>query len=129
NTANPAPLPKKPATGSSKTGAVLSILALIVVSIGAALIHWKYQPEQAATSTAEKAGEAVASGTWSVLTALFGMPLLVLGIGLALLAICMTVIRLRKARGGGLVFSLVWLFLAGWAIKLAADAFSLISAN
>ncbi len=120
---------KKPSSGSSKTGAVLSVIALIFAAIGSALIHSKYKPVEAVTTTAQKVDVAVAGGTWHVLATLFGVPLLAIGICLGLLAILVTVVRLRKVKAGGFIFSVLWILLGIWAIKISTAAFKLISAH
>ena len=120
---------KKPSAGSSKTGAILSVLALAFSAMASALVHSKYEAEVPVTTASEKAGEAVASGTWRVLATLFSMPLLVAGIVLGTLAIVLTVIKLRKVKAVGLLFSVLWIILGAWAIKIAVSAFQLISAN
>lgn len=129
NTQHQNPQPKKSSAGSSKTSAILSVLALVFAAIGAALIHSKYKPTEAVTTTAQKVDVVVASGLWHGLATIFAVPLLVAGISLGILAIVLSVIRLRKVRVGGLAFSILWILLSIWAIKIAAAAFKLISAQ
>lgn len=121
--------PKKSSTGSSKTGAVLSVLALALSGIGYGLIHADYRTKEPLNGTAEKAADTVASGTAHVYSSLIGVPFLVGGIFFGLLAIVFVVIRLRKVKSSGLLFSLIWIFLAVWAIKIAIVAFDVIKAH
>lgn len=120
---------KKPSSKPSIAGAVLSILGLILSAIGSALVNSKYKPEQTSTTAAEKAGEAVASGTWRVLATIFSVPFLVVGIVLGLLAVLFTVLRLKKVKIGGLVLSVFWILISVWAIKIAISAFQVIKAH
>jgi hypothetical protein len=120
---------KKPSTGSSKLGAVLSVLALILSAIGSGLIHADYRSKQPLTNTAEKVDDAVASGTLHVFSSLLGVPFLVIGIVLGLVAIVFVVLRLRKVKIGGLVFSVIWVVISVWALKVAIAAFNVIKAS
>lgn len=120
---------KTPSKGSSKTGAILSVIALVLAAIGSGLIHADYRTKEPLSTTAEKAGDAVASGTLHVFSSLIGVPFLAIGIFLGLLAIIFVVLRLRKVQTGGLLFSVLWLALSAWAIKIAIAAFQVISAN
>jgi len=132
NTQNPqttAKPVKKPSTKPSITGGVLSVLALIVAAIGSALVNSKYKSPEPVTTAAEKAGEAVASGTWRVLTTIFSIPLIVAAVGLALLAIVLTVIRLGKVKAAGWILSILWIVLSIWAIKIAYAALMVVKAS
>ena len=122
-------LAKKPSTGSSKVGAVLSVVSLIVSAIGYGLIHANYKTKEPLTTTSQKVGDTVAAGTAHVYSSLIGVPFITLGIFLGLLAILFTVIRLRKVKTGGLVFSVIWVLIAIWAIRLAIVSFQVIRAH
>lgn len=119
-------IPKPPKKGSSKSGAVLSILALMFAAIGSALIKSKYQGE-GVTNTADKAGEAVASGAWAALSTILGMPLILAGMGLAVIAIVLTVIKLRKVKARSWFTSAIWILISIWSLSLAINAFSLVA--
>ena len=129
NTQTPKTVVKKPSTGSSKTGAVLSVVSLILSAIGYGLIHADYKTKEPLNGAAEKAADAAASGTAHVFSSLIGVPFLAFGIFIALIAIIFIVIRLRKTKTGGLVFSIIWILIAFWAIKIAVAAFSVIKAH
>jgi hypothetical protein len=129
NTQNPNIVTKKPSTGSSKTGAVLSILALILSGIGYGLIHADYSSREPLNGTAEQVGDKVASGTVHVFSSLIGVPFLAVSIFLGILAIIFVIIRLTKVKGTGLVFSILWILLSAWAIKIAIASFSIIKAH
>lgn len=120
---------KKPSTGSSKTGAVLSILALILSAMGSALVNSRWKSAEPVTTAGEKVGEAIGSGTWRVLAVIFSLPLILAGLVLGALAITLTLVRLRKVKAGGLVFSVLWVILGIWAIKLAIAAFQVMKAH
>ncbi len=128
-TPNQSTVAKKPSTGSSKTGAILSIVSLGLSGIGYGLIHADYSTKEPLNGTAEKAADKVASGTAHIYSSLIGVPFLAFGIFIALLAILFTLIRLRKVKAGGLVFSVIWIVVAIWAIKIATAAFSVIKAH
>lgn len=120
---------KQASSGSSKTGAVLSVIALILSAIGYGLIHADYKTKQPLNGTAEKVADKAASGTAHVFSSLIGVPFLCLGIFLALLAVVFVIMRLGKAKAGGLVFSVIWILVSVWALKIAIAAFSVIKAH
>lgn len=120
---------KKPSHRTSITGGVFAILSLIASSIGSAMIRTDFRPEHVANNTASKVDAVVTTTTVHVTASLLAVPFLVGGIVLALLAILFTLIRLRKVRAGGLLFSLVWLALSAWSLQLAIHAFNLLKAN
>jgi hypothetical protein len=126
-TQNSALASKKPA-GSSKTGAVLSVLALIISAIGYAIANAHFKSQTPVTNASERAGELIAQGTSRSLAVIFSMPLLVAGIALGGLAILLAIVKLRKVKAGGLVMSVVWIALGIWAIKIAIAGFQLIKA-
>ena len=114
----------------SITGFVLSCVSLAASGIGHLIITAKYTPKGPTTGSAEaEVGHAVATGTTSVLGALFGYPLLVVGIVLAIVSIILVLIRLRKLRAGGLIFSAIAILLAIWSLSIAFGAFDLITAK
>lgn len=116
-----------PSHKGSITGFILALVSLAFSAIGHVIITAKYKPTGPTTGSIEnEAGHAVATGTTSVLGALFGYPLLVVGILLAFVSIIFLLIRLRKVRVGGLLFSLLAGALAIWSLNIAFDAFDLI---
>jgi hypothetical protein len=127
NTVNPQV--KQASTGSSKTGAILSVVALILSAIGYGLIHADYKTKKPLNGAGEKAADAVASGTAHVYSSLIGVPFLCVGIVLGLIAVLLTLLRIRKVKAAGLVFSVVWILISVWAIKIAIAAFSVIKAH
>jgi hypothetical protein len=120
---------KKSSMGSSKVSAILSIVALILAAIGSGLIHADYRTKEPLNGTAEKAADAAASGTVHVFSSLIGVPFLVVGILLGILAIVFAVLRFKKVKAGGLVFSVIWVLISVWAIKIAIAAFDVIKAH
>lgn len=123
------PQVKQASSGSSKTGAVLSVIALMLSAIGYGLIHADYKTKQPLNGTAEKVADKAASGTAHVFSSLIGVPFLVVGIVLSILAVIFVVIRLGKVKGGGLLFSVVWILISVWAFRIAIAAFSVIKAH
>lgn len=123
------PQVKQAASGSSKAGAVLSVIALILSAIGYGLIHADYKTKQPLNGTAEKVADKAASGTAHVFSSLIGVPFLVVGIVLSILAVIFVVIRLGKVKAGGLLFSIVWILISVWAFRIAIAAFSVIKAH
>lgn len=120
---------KQPSTGSSKVGAVLSVVSLILAAIGYGLIHADYSTKEPLNGTAEKAADKVASGTAHVFSTFIGVPFLAVGIFLSILAVVFIVTRLRKVKAGGLVFSIIWILISVWAFKIAIAAFDVIRAH
>ncbi len=114
----------------SKTGLVLAVVSLVLSAIGSAFVRAKYKPTGPTSgSVNNEVGNAVASGTTKVLGAIFGVPLLVGGIALAILAIVLILIRLRNVRSGGLLFSVLAGVIAVWSFTIATHAFSTIKAK
>ena len=114
----------------SITGFVLAVLSLISSGIASLAINAKYTPTGPTTgSVGNEVGHAVGTGTTSVLGAIFGMPFIILGILLALLSIVFIVLRLRKVRIGGLIFSIIAILLVIWSFNIALDALDLIKAK
>jgi hypothetical protein len=125
----PSPQVKKDSTGSSKASALLSVIALLLSSTGYGLIHADYKTRQPLNGTAEKVADKAASGTAHIFSSLIGVPFLCVGIFLGLLAIVFAIVRLRKVKTGGLVFSVIWVLISIWAIKIAIAAFNVIKAH
>jgi hypothetical protein len=117
--------PKK----GSKTGFVLTLISLGASAFGSLLVHAHNTPKGPNNTTNEKVGNAVANGTDHVLGAIFGMPLLCIGIFLAILGVFFVVIRLKKPTGGGLVLSALSVAIAIWSFKIAIAAFSYLKAR
>ncbi|MFA5003836.1 MAG: hypothetical protein WC498_00990 [Candidatus Saccharimonadales bacterium] len=114
----------------SISGFVLAVLSLILSAIGSGLVHAHFNGTKPATTTVEKAGGAVANGTVHVVSTLVAMPFLVVGFALAVFAVILVVVRLRKKlKAGGLLFSVVSLLLSIWSFGLVIGAFSLIKAH
>lgn len=105
-------------------------MSLISSGIGNLLIRAKYTPTGPTTGSVEnEVGHAVATGTTSVLGALLGVPFLVGGIALALVAIIFIILRIRKVRVGGFIFSGIAVALLVWSVSAAISAFDLIKAD
>jgi hypothetical protein len=127
--------PNKPSAPSvtshkaSTTGLVLAILSLISSAIGNAFIRAKYKPTGGNTTVNEKVGNAVAGGTTHLLGIIFGVPLLIGGITLAIISVIFTLIRLKKVRVGGLILTILIILLAIWSFSIAIGAFDLIRAR
>ena len=130
NNTTPTPVPVQPPKQSHKgsiTGFVLAVVALAVSGFGSMLIHAKYKPVGPQTGSAnEVVGNAVASGTTKFLGTVFGVPLITLGIVLSILSVLFVIIRLRKVKASGLVFSVVAVLLAVWSFMISIRAFDLI---
>lgn len=118
---------KKSAAGSSKTGAILSVLALIFAAIANALINARYKPT--VNGSAEKVDAAISGGILHILAVLLSVPMLIAAFALAALAIVLTIIKLRKVKATGWFTSAIWILLSIWALKIAAGAFELIKAK
>ena len=118
---------KKVSHRASITGGVLSIIALASGAIGSGLVHANLHTP--ATTTAQKIDAAVADTTISVFAKLISVPFLVAAICLAGLAIIFTIIRLKKVKAGGLLLSVVWIALSGWALQLSIAAFQILKAH
>jgi len=127
----PAPVQeKKTSHKPSITGIILAILSLISSGIANFSINAKYTPTGPTTGSFEaEAGHAVATGTTSVLGALFGLPFLVGAIGLGLLSLVFITIRIPKLRVAGFIFSAIAVALVVWSISMALGNFELIKAD
>lgn len=114
----------------SITGFVLAVLSLICSGIANLAIHAKYSPTGPTTGSVDKeVGHAVATGTTSILGAIFGMPFIFFSVLLAIVSVAFIVLRLRKVRIGGLIFSIIAVLLVIWSLNIAFDALDLIKAK
>jgi hypothetical protein len=128
NSVTPAKTPKQPSHRASITGGVLSVLGLLSAGIGYGLVHANLKTGPA-PDAASKVAADVATGTVEGMAKLISMPFLVVGFVLAGLAIVFTVFRMTKVRAGGLAFSLIWLIIGAWTIKIVIATFSLLKAH
>ena len=130
-TQTPAPTPpKKVSHKGSITGFILALVSLTSSGIAHLVINAKYTPTGPTTGSIEaEAGHAVATGTTSVLGAIFGMWFLVGAIVIALLATVFIVVRLPKVKMGGLIFSIIAMAIVAWSLSLAFGGFDLIKAD
>lgn len=123
---------KQPSTKPSITGGVLAILALLSSGFAHLILALnsssKTSPE-AAHGAVEKAGVAVSNGSFTALAVVISTPFAFVGVGLGLIALIFTLIRLGKVKAGGLLFSVLWIILAAWAIKAGIDIFSMVKAH
>jgi len=126
NTPPRPPISHKP----SITGSILALTSLLASGIANLMIHAKYTPTGPTTGSIDReVGHAVATGTTSVLGAIFAVPFMVGAIGLGLLSIVFVVLRLRKVRVMGAVFSVIIIALVVWSISISAGLFELIKAD
>lgn len=126
--AQPPTAPKKPSTKASITGGILSVLAFISSGIASILVHLD-QKSTGATNDIERAGGAIADGITTALFAILSVPFAVGGIVFAILAIIFTLLRLRKVRIPGLIFSIVFVMLSVWAFTTAVGVFNMVKAD
>jgi hypothetical protein len=130
NTQNPGqPITKQPNRHASTTGAVLAVLSLLLSAIGYGLAHAHYTSTHPLKTTAEKVDQAVANGTFHVLGGLFSMIFFFFGGMLALIAIVLILMRFAKANNVGKVMSVLWLFVAVWALHLVMATLNLLKAK
>lgn len=111
-------------------GGVFSILALI----GAGIAHFLTHSESRSHTTVTTAVGTVSNGPIAQvasksITGILSLPFIVGAICFALLAMLLTVLRLRKVKAGGLFWSIVWILLSIWSISLAAGALSTLKAH
>lgn len=123
---------KQPSTKPSITGGILSILALLSSGFAHLILALnsssKTSPE-AAHGAVEKAGVAVSNGSFTALAVVISTPFAFVGVGLGLIALIFTLMRLGKVKSSGLMFSILWIVLAVWAIKAGIDIFSMVKAH
>lgn len=121
---------KTPSTKPSITGGIFSILALIVAGIAHFLTHAESRTNTEVTTPFGKVDDGpVADIAEKSVTGILSMPFIVVAVLFAIIAIIFTLIRLRKVKVTGLVFSLIWLGLSIWAIVIASGAMQVISAD
>lgn len=129
-TVAPAPQPKKDSHKPSITGIVLAVLSLVSSGIANFTINAKYSPTGPTTgSVSAEVGDAVATGTTSVLGAIFGLPFLVGAIGLGLLSLVFLAISIPKLRVAGFIISAIAVAIVFWSISMALGNFELIKAD
>lgn len=128
-TSTTAPQPKI-SHKASITGIILAVLSLISSGIANFSINAQYSPTGPTTGSVEaEVGHAVATGTTSVLGAIFGLPFLVGAIGLGLLSLVFIAIRIPKLRVVGYIFSALAVLIVLWSISMALGNFELITAD
>ena len=123
--------PKRPSTKPSITGGIFSILALL--SAGIASFFAYPNPERTHTEVTTVAG-TVDSGPLADIAsqsvgAVLSLPFIVGAVVFGLIAIVFTVLRLWKVKLIGLIFSILWLGLAIWAISIAIGALNVNKAD
>lgn len=104
----------------TKGGASASIGAILFSAMGYAFVNMRYNPEKS------NAGEAIAKGATESLATIAGIPMLIGGGILGVIAIILVITKLRSAKATGWILSIIWIGLSAWAIKLAISGFSLI---
>lgn len=128
--AAPAASPQKTSHKASITGSILAVASLAFAGIANAVVRAEYMPNGPTSGSVDReVGNAIATGTTSALGAIFGMMFIVCAIVLALAALAFIVIRLRKVKLGGWVFSIVAGALAVWSLAISIGAFDVIKAN
>lgn len=104
------------------------MLALVLAAIGNGFAKAHYHGVHPNT-TAVKVDEAVANGTVHVLGSIVSLPFLITGMFLALIAILLTLIRIRKVKAEGLAVSIFWILISVWALRLVFSALNLLKAH
>lgn len=122
--------PKAPSTKPSIAGGVLSILALASAGIAHFLTHSESRTHTTVTTAVGKVDSGpVADIASKSVTGVLSMPFIVVAVCLGLLAILLTVIRIRKVKAGGLFWSIAWILLSVWSIAIASGAMNTLKAN
>lgn len=122
--------PKKVSHKASITGFILAVVSLLFAGIAKLVINAEYTPTGPTEGTVEReVGHAIATGTTSILGAIFGVPFLVGAIVLAIASFIFIVLRLRKVRIGGLVFSIIAVLILVWSMSITFEAFDVIKAD
>lgn len=128
------PAPKKVEQAVSHkgsiTGFILSLVSLMFSGLAYFLMNMKYTPTGPTTGSIEaEAGHAVATGTTTILGTLLGVPFLVGAIALAIVAVIFVLVRLRKVKVGGAIFSAVAIAISVWSFMIAIGLFDTIKAD
>ena len=125
------PEPKKPSRRASVVGITLALFSVALSGIGNFLITAEpnTQPSPTASQVENQVGQAVADGTLNTLGTLFAVPLLVGGFVFGFIAIVFILLRLRKVRVIGAIFSIIAILLVVWSYSIAINAFDLIKAT
>lgn len=122
--------PAKVSHKGSITGFVLSLISLMFSGLANFLIHMKYTPTGPTTGSVDReVGHAVATGTTTVLGTLLSVPFLVGAIVLAIVAVIFVLVRLRKVKVGGAIFSAISIALSVWSFVIAIGLFDSIKAD
>lgn len=121
---------KKPSTKPSITGGILSILALLSAGIAYFLTHAEDRSHTEVTTAVGKVDSGpVADIASQSVTGILSMPFVVVAVVLALGAIVFTVLRLRRVKAGGFIWSVIWVLLSVWAISIASGALNVLKAD
>lgn len=123
-------VPKVPSTRPSIAGGIFSILALMSAGIAHFLTHSESRTHTTVTTAVGTVDSGpIAHAASKSVTGILSMPFIVVAILFALLALLFTVIRLRKVKAGGMVWSLIWIGLSIWSFMLASGALNTLKAN
>lgn len=125
------PQPKKTSHRASIVGITLALFSVALSGIGNLLIvaEPNTQPSPTASEVENQVGQAVADGTLNTLGTLFAVPLLVGAFVVGFVAVVFILLRLRKVRVIGAIFSIIALLLVVWSYSIAINAFDLIKAT
>lgn len=130
NTPTNQPVAKKPSTKPSITGGIFSFLALISSGIAHFLTHSEARSETEVTTAFGKVDSGpVAEIASDSVTGILSMPFIVGAVFFAGIAILFTLLRLRKVKATGMVFSILWIAICVWAVAIAFGAFDVIKAD
>jgi hypothetical protein len=126
----PASQPVKASHKASITGFILALLSLASSGIAHLLIFAQYTPNGPTNGSIDKqVGNAIATGTTTLLGAIFGMGFIVASFVFAFVAVLFILLRLRKVRVAGLLFSIVAILIIVWSISISLGALDVIKAH
>ncbi|MGH7241080.1 MAG: hypothetical protein ACREGB_02160 [Candidatus Saccharimonadales bacterium] len=122
--------PKPPSTKPSIVGGIFSILALMSAGVAHFLTHSESRSHTTVTTAVGTVRSGpIAHAASKTVTGILSLPFIVVAICFALLALLLTMIRLRKVKVAGLFWSIVWVLLGIWSISLAVGALTTLKAH
>ena len=130
-TPTPPPLVKTRKPKTSIVGLILSVIAWILAEVGWGLVNAQFKPtgtssSQTANQIATKASEA----TGHIVASLIGLPFLVIGFTLGIVAILLVLISLRNGiRTKNAIVSTIAIALSTWGFYLIIGAFAVLKAH
>lgn len=119
------PIPSKPKSSRpSIAGGILSVIAMISSGIAYGLRNSDSRSTTEVTTPVGVVNDGpVADAASGAITGILSFPFIIIAILFGSLALLFTLLRLRKVKAVGIIFSIIWIILSVLAIYIAIGVF------